>query len=172
MNTLSYMGLSFTGAVLIAGWAAGGCAFCLGDTRGELFVTGQLIDATTNAPFAPARIIGTIRRKGEQTGREAAILDDRPNLPIRVDDIGDFLLIFSTDLVPVCGPVFGPRYPPPVFPRPDQIELVVTLEGCEQTVVIDINEATVVDPTAPDDVLEFRNPISVPPCEGESNVQP
>lgn len=174
MKTLSNIVLlSVRGAALVVLWTAGGCAACLGgDAEGVLFITGQVVDATTNEPLVPTRIVGTIRQEGVQTGREAALLDDRPNLPVRVDDTGDFLLVFVTDLAPVCASSFGPRVPPPDVPRPDQIELTVTIEGCEQTVVINISDETVLDPTAPDDVLEFRNPILVPPCEEDGETSP
>ena len=51
------------------------------------------------------------------------------------------------------------------FPRPDQVEIIVVRDGCESSFLIDINEETVVDLDFPDDVIELKDPILVPPCE-------
>ena len=50
------------------------------------------------------------------------------------------------------------------FPRPDQVEIIVVRDGCEQTFLIEINEDTVVNLDFPDDVLELKDPILVGPC--------
>ncbi len=55
--------------------------------------------------------------------------------------------------------------PPYEFPRPDRVEIIVVRDGCEQAFLIDINEDTVVDMDFPDDVIELKDPILVPPCE-------
>ncbi|MCH7885335.1 MAG: hypothetical protein IIC01_08805 [Planctomycetes bacterium] len=59
----------------------------------------------------------------------------------------------------------GPRIPPPVLARPDQIEVTVVRDGCESSFLIDVNEDTIVDLDFPDDVIELTDPILVPPCE-------
>lgn len=45
--------------------------------------------------------------------------------------------------------------------------IIVAADACEQCSEVFVNADTVVDPTAPDDVLELRNPIFVPPCPEE-----
>jgi hypothetical protein len=48
---------------------------------------------------------------------------------------------------------------------PDQIRVTVGRVGCQYQTFIDINADTVVDPNFPDNVIELKDPILVPPCE-------
>jgi len=52
----------------------------------------------------------------------------------------------------------------PEIPRPDQVEVIVVRDGCEQRFLIDINADTVVDLSFSDDVIELKDQILVPPC--------
>jgi hypothetical protein len=53
----------------------------------------------------------------------------------------------------------------PSFPPPDEIVVTVVRQACTQQFTIGINEDTVVDVDFPDDVIELKDPILVPPCE-------
>jgi hypothetical protein len=52
----------------------------------------------------------------------------------------------------------------PNLPIPDQLKLIVTIDGCAKAFLIDINESTVVDLDFPDRVIELKEPILVPAC--------
>jgi hypothetical protein len=133
------------------------CLF--GDARGTLFVIGQLATAETDAPFAGGTVSVRTFTASSETARAEAVLfgaQPTPGLPAPRKE-GEFVAPLSTDLGPACRP--------PTFPRPDQVEVIVVRDGCEQSFVIDINADTVVDLRFPDDVIELKDPILVPPCE-------
>jgi len=130
---------------------------------GRLIVRGQLFDAETEQPVAGAAIGGRTFTDGEETDYSAPVIfDGTPQGPVSAED-GTFREEFSTGLVGGCGE------PPPEFPRPDQVEIIVVRDGCQQSVFIDINEDTALDVVDPDfpgyDVIELIDPILVPPCE-------
>lgn len=59
----------------------------------------------------------------------------------------------------------GPRCAsPPDLPLPDQAEVVVTIDGCEQTFLIDINDDTV-DLDLTERTIVLKEPILVPLCK-------
>jgi hypothetical protein len=127
----------------------------LADCINFLFVRGKLIDAETLEGISGAAIGGRAFTGGVETDFVSAIIfDGSPNGPLSSEN-GAFQAEFSTGLGP-C--------PAPEFPRPDRVEIIVVRDGCEQSFFIDINANTVVDPTAPDDVIELKDPILVPPC--------
>jgi len=69
---------------------------------------------------------------------------------------------------PFCATPFGPRLPAPVFPEPDQFEIIVFRDDCEQSFFIDVNDETVVV-FPPDEnfgfpTFELREPLLVDPC--------
>lgn len=85
--------------------------------------------------------------------------DIAPVFVRELDADGSFGIVFST--------YFG-RCPVPDFPRPDQLEIIVVRDRCEQRVTIEINEDTAqfVDGEFPgEEVLELKDPILVPPCD-------
>lgn len=138
--------------IVISGTSCGPIADC----GSILTIRGILIDAISNGPVAGAAIGGRAFTDGVQTDFSSAIIfDGSPGGPLSGND-GSFSQQFSVGLQP-C--------PPEPFPRPDRVEVIIVRNGCEQTVSVDINADTVVDPTAPNDVLELKNPILVPPCE-------
>jgi len=55
----------------------------------------------------------------------------------------------------------------PSFPPPDEIVVAVVRQACTQEFTIEINEDTVVDLSFPDDVIELKDPILLPPCAEE-----
>jgi len=59
--------------------------------------------------------------------------------------------------------LFIPDSPGPT--RPDQVEIIVVRDDCEQIFRIDLTADTVVDLDFPNDVIELRDPIIVEPCE-------
>jgi hypothetical protein len=113
----------------------------------ELLVRGKLIDTETGDPVTEAAFGGRTFTNGEETDSFAALISDgSPTLPPTSED-GEFEIPFAEWPLP-CGP------PAPEFPPPDQIEVIIVRDGCEQTFLIDINEDTVVD-------LEFPDPVPV-----------
>ncbi|MEK6677123.1 MAG: hypothetical protein AABZ47_15900 [Planctomycetota bacterium] len=150
---ISFAAIAFT---VVAVWLVGmsGCiyAHCLD----FLYVEGLLLDESSGEPIAGAFLGGTSYTGGVETGfMGVLVFDGRPNGPPS-DVQGQFQVEFSSDYVG-CDP-------PPVFPMPDQVEIVVVCDGCEQRFMIDINEETVVDLSAPNDTLQLREPIRVPAC--------
>ena len=120
-------------------------------------VRGRLVDSATGEPAVDVAYGMRTLTAGEQTSRVSTVLGSgEPRLPNR-DDEGGFELVVGTGIRP-CDP-------PPEFPRPDQVDMIVVRDGCEFSFLIDVNEDTVVDMTFPDDVLELRDPILVPACE-------
>ena len=132
-----------------------GCIF--GDVSGTLLVRGCVIDMDTLEPL-PEVAVGGRTFTGEveiDFSPALTVFGDRNNRAPDAD--GTFEVFFATDL--------GPYREPPEFPRPDQVEIIVVRDGCEQTFPIEINEDTVVDMDFPDDVIELKEPILVPGCE-------
>ena len=127
-----------------------------GDCMSLLFVRGTLLEETTGAPIARAPVGGRAFASDKELDFTVPVTTfGGPNGPPSGED-GSFLLAFST---PLMGCPSAP------FPRPDQVEIIVVRDGCESSFLIDINEDTVVDLSFPDDVIELKGPILVPPCE-------
>ena len=139
-----------------------GCFPCgtYGDQR---LLKARLLDSETlEAPADVIKIAAWTSTDGEYTGSGSG---GRTILPSPED--GSFeLWVFSSDFVSSCGSSVPGNIPE--FPPPDEIRVIVEREDCEQTFSIDINEDTVMDMTFPDDTLELKDPILVPPCGLES----
>lgn len=139
------------GALLLS--CSGACIFA--DCGTILFVKGRVVDAATMAPISGALMGGRSFTDNQETGHIPPIIfDGSPSLPPTSAD-GSFQFDFS-DLVP-CGKGYS-------FPRPDEIEVIVVRDGCEQSFTIAINPDMVVDITFPNDTIELKDPILVPPC--------
>lgn len=135
---------SFAGLTVLSSLVAACSCLPVGDPVASLVVRGVLLDAGTLAGATGAVLgIETFMNK-ERTGFEP------PYAPLLTADGSFDLVVARTQRDP--------------FPRPDRIVIIVVRGGCEQRFMIDINADTVVDPTAPDDVLELKEPILVPPC--------
>lgn len=134
-----------------------GCADC----GNALQVRGRLLDAESGEPLAGAIIGGRSSTDGLETDHAPPLIfNGEPGGPPS-DAVGSFVLEFTN--------YFG-SCPAPDFPRPDQVEIIIIRDGCEQqiSVMIEINEDTAqfVDGEFPgDEVLELTDPILVPPCE-------
>ncbi len=127
-------------------------AGCRGDCAGDrLPVRGRLVDAESGGAVTGAIVGG----RSFTDGAETAIVP--LDAPVSDAD-GSFVLSFGMTIVP-CRP-------PPLFPRPDQLEIVILRDGCEQTVTIEINEdsAQFVDGEFSINELVLTDPILVPPC--------
>ena len=144
-----------------------GCVECLiiADRIDHLSLHGTILDAETLTPLSNAVLGGRAFTAGEVTAGVSALnLVGAPIGPRSGDD-GSFILSFVTGFTPLGESLLGPRIPPPVLARPDQIEVTVVRDGCESSFLIDVNEDTIVDLDFPDDVIELTDPILVPPCE-------
>ena len=132
-----------------------------GDCWPTLRVRGKLLDTNRLEGATDAAIGGRAFSDGEVTDFVPPfIYDGSPAFPPPEED-GRFLLAFTSSAV-LCSLNM------PGFPRPDRIEIIVARGDCQYTFSIDINEDTVVDMTFPDDTLELKDPILVPPCDLES----
>lgn len=133
-----------------------GCFPCAHDVA-VLFVHGEVLDAETLQGATDAAIGGRTFTNAEETDWvPPLIFDGSATFPPPEED-GTFRVEF-TRRSHYCRDVVTE------FPPPDQIEIIVVRDGCEQTFRIEINEDTVVDMGFPEDVLELKDPILVEPC--------
>jgi hypothetical protein len=128
-------------------------AGCVGDCGDSLPVRGRLVDAVSGQAVSGASVGGRTITDGSETNF----------LPYgrRSNGDGSFVLVFSS-LVP-C-------HPSPMFRKPDQLEINVLRDGCEQQatllIEIDADSAQFVDGgDFSVNALELTDPILVPPCE-------
>lgn len=127
------------------------------DVALTLHVTGVLIDEATGEPLADAPVGASVLTDGRIVDSVAAL----PDGLYFSDGCGAFDVVLS-DFVGVCSGVIqhDDLY------RAQKLELFVMRDGCEQQVSIDVNEDTVVDLSFPDNVLELKDSILVPACDG------
>jgi hypothetical protein len=125
--------------------------------RRNLSIVGQLVDAGTLQPIEGAAL-------GARSISDGATISETPpsfrldGVPRTSSDVeGSFSIFLTEGLLSTC--------PPPDFTRPDQVEIIVLRDGCEQRFMIEVNQDTVVDLSFPNRTLELREPILVPPCE-------
>ncbi|MCH7884392.1 MAG: hypothetical protein IIC01_03995 [Planctomycetes bacterium] len=124
---------------------------------------GRVADADTSLPIDDAVLGGRSFTGGEETDFVPPFTRfGTQNGPSATED-GSFQLGFVV-IGGTCQGFLG-NATPPEFPRPDRVEIIVARDGCEQSFLIDVNEDTVVDLSFPDDVIELKDPILVPPCE-------
>jgi len=154
------------GAGLCA-FALTGCLLPCGIFRHILIIKARVVSGATAEGVSDAAIGGFLYTNGEKTSYRDPLgptveLDSLPP-----DSEGRFQIRFrAPEFGEACGaPPFERVVRDPPFPTPDQLELIVVIDGCEQRITIEINEDTVVDMSFPADILELREPILVPPCE-------
>ena len=129
----------------------------------SFIVRGKLLDTETLEGLSGAALAGRTLTNGQESAVEVAFrLDGTPTFPLTAED-GSFRIRFFVS--PRCSELRDPGFVPPEFPNPDQLSIIVVRDACEQTFLIDINEDAVVDLSFPDDVIELKDPILVPPCE-------
>lgn len=142
------------------------CLGAIGHVAAILTVRGRLVDAESQEPLGGAVVGGNSFTSGDRTGSIAPLRSSGvPTLPPSDAD-GAFALEFARLGDPICEGI-RLRPPPPhiEFPRPDEVEVIVVRDGCEQRFLIEVNEDTAVDPEAENGILELRQPILVPACE-------
>jgi|GEM_PF-2140599 len=86
-------------------------------------------------------------------------------LPPETENDGSFELIISNGERFRSARCPAPRPGTLESLLPDQIRVGVSHDGCQSQVLIDLNEDTVVDLSFPDNVIELKDPILVPPCD-------
>jgi hypothetical protein len=132
------------------------------------WVRGKLLDADTLDAVAGAAIGGRTFTNGEETEFVPPFIFDG-SAPVSSGADGTFTNSFSR--LGYFGGWFIPGLPVRErevevdFPRPDETEVIVVRGNCEYSFFIELNEDTVVDPTFPENEIELRDPILVPPCE-------
>lgn len=141
------------------------CLGAIGNVAVTLTIRGRLVDAESQEPLDGAVFGANIFTSGEATGAIAPLRSDgTPTLPT-TDTDGFLAFLFAELGNPSCSGIHPRPPPPPIeFPRPDQVEVIVVRDGCEQRFLIEINEDTVVDPPAADGTMELREAIAVPAC--------
>ncbi len=145
----------------------GGCSFfglLRGDCFPQLTVSGRLVDADTLLPVANATMGALARANGETLASEPPLRGSGTTVFPPSNAQGEFAVRLTRGSLTAC--------PAPPFPAPDQIDIVVVRNGCETTFTIDVNENTVVDLSFPNDTLELKDPIPVPPCEVGNDITP
>ena len=127
-------------------------------------VHGRLLDSDSGSSIVGAVVGGRISSEGEWIDGRAPYTTGGEIQGAVSSGEGEFDLGFST---PFTGCVLGRIDPnaPRHFPDPDRVELIINRNGCEQRITVDVNEDTVVDLSFPDDTLELKDPILLPPCE-------
>jgi hypothetical protein len=150
--------LLICGCLTVLGYSLTGCLLSFGDCGISLTVSGRLLDSDTSQPIQGAALGGRTITDGMTTdgGLPSFTPDGEPRIASGVD--GAFMMLFVEALGP-CGPRLRE------FTRPDQVEIIVLRDGCEQRSMIEVNEDTVVDLSFPNRTLELKDPILVPPCE-------
>jgi hypothetical protein len=116
-----------------------------------LILRGKVLDEVTMQPITNAVVGGRTLTGVSQTAAYEP-------LEAVVDTDGNFGLEFVHGSLGVC--------PPPEFPRPDQVQITIVRNGCQQTITIEINQDTArFIEGGLEDVLELTQPILLPPCE-------
>lgn len=148
------MSIAVALGVTLISLLAGGCADC----ANSLKVRGLLVDAESGAVVAGAIIGGRTFTDGEEIGYAPPfILDETPLHPLSGAH-GAFLIEFSTYLG-AC--------PAPEFPSPNQLEIIVIHDDCEEVFLIEVNEDTVdfIEEGEARILIDLSNPILLSPCE-------
>ena len=145
-----------------------GCQECLDGTYG-FTVSGTFVDSESKEPLGNLGYVMTLRRNGEDVVYVAYAPGSDVGAP-SADENGTFSLRAIEGRWGECRAIGVFPLDPFNIPEPtppDEIEFRVGRPGChhEQTIVVPIDEETVTDLSFPDDTIEFRAPIAVPPCE-------
>lgn len=114
----------------------------------ELTMRGNILDADTREGLVGVSVNAQLITGGAETTR-----GDLKASPTGEDGAVGVLLLAKGQ---GCGL--------PDLPAPDRLRVILTIDGCEQTFLIDINEDTVVDLDFPDRVIELKEPILVSDC--------
>ncbi len=124
-------------------------------------VRGTVLDEATGTPLAGVDIgIVLYDRNGDLLLSMVPNGIRHPEMFLTKAD-GSFQI--TSDRSTVCITVLGATVSIPL-PVVDRLEVVVLREGCESRFSFDVNESNIVDPSAPDGLLELKDPILVPPC--------
>jgi hypothetical protein len=165
-TTILVVQAAVAGAIGVAGCAE--CLLFFADTIDVITVRGYVVNAETLEGLDGAALGGVLFTDGETTATTSALkLNGEPNVRLTEAD-GRFAVGFGTG-GPACRTPLGPPLPRRLLPDPDEVEIVVAVSGCEERFRFEVNEANFVDPTAPDDELELREPIVVPACQADSS---
>lgn len=152
-RTAPFRSLSLALLIILAGQLSGCPPF--GTVFSVRLLRGSLLGRDSLAPPTDVmRIVAETSTEGERTGG-----GDGGNRVLPSPEDGSFeLRMPSRDTSSSPSDV-------PSFPPPDEIVVTVVRQACTQQFTIGINEDTVVDVDFPDDVIELKDPILVPPCE-------
>ena len=142
-----------------------GCGPCW-DAAVGYTIRGKLVDRDTREPISDAAWGVSSLAGGDTITYQPAVLSDGSQNTPPLDEDGSFTSLLFEGLWGSCYRWETPQaLKPPELTRPDQIEVTVVRDGCEQRFLIDLNADTVVDMEFPDDVIELKDPILVGPCD-------
>lgn len=155
----------FWGSVfLMIGWVlfqVTGCYPC-GHIGYPISVMGTLVDSETQEAVGNVPVGGRVLLMDTVLDNKLAVTRSGDPVGPQSSEAGEFRLDFV--IIDSWCIVSGPD-PDAEFLTPDRLEVFVVRDECEMTIVVDINADTVVDLSGPDDVLQLREPIAVPPCD-------
>lgn len=136
-----------------------GCGGFCGQAKTNMIVVGQLVASEPPAFTAYGTI--TVRTYNEGVDEDTGHGNSKGDLSEAPDEDGHFrIAVWSRDSGQVCD---GRIIREAEFPPPDRLTVVVPRDGCGPAYIeIELNEATVVDPSVPDGVIELTEPIVVP----------
>ncbi len=131
-----------------------------------MLVRGQ-VDTDGTVALGDFDVAGYTSTAGEHTGTgtsEAGFIDN-----VFTWQDGTFqILLRATDSVALCTGPFSSEVEVPEYPVPDEIHLVVTHNGCEQTFEITIAAEMVTDYDYPEyDILQLTEPLVIGACPEE-----
>lgn len=136
-----------------------------GDAWYGFSVHGRFLSSDTQEPLTDVLYGGRLLVGGEEIdSTPAIIMGGSANYPPPAED-GSFALGFVEAHVGQCGLFFLLDLSRPELTRPDEVEVIIVRDACEQTIRIEITEETVVDFDFPGDVIELSDPVLVPPCD-------
>lgn len=126
-----------------------------------LTVRGEVRDEQTNEPIADSPIGGRTITNGQITGGGPALdYNGEPTNAFTEAD-GTFALKFSATFYEADIP------DPCQFTPPDRVQVIIVRDSCEKRIMVEINDETAqfFDRSYPDDTLELKEPVLVPPCD-------
>lgn len=145
----------------------GGCT-CVGPFVKTFVIRGTVVASDTGDALGNVPISVQLLTDGEVIGYASGIASGRTRsktpAAIVTDPDGSFAITMRSDERVDCFQEVSSDPATNEIVRPDQTLVVVSLQACQQQLFIDLNEDTVLDITFPDNTIQLKDPILLPPC--------